>query len=78
MTWQDRNWGTGESSVLLTGEPSIDNLIRLIYILKENNLQNIYLIFETNPLRVFPVLAEKGKLKLNGGFSATLKNETLQ
>ena len=32
---------------------SIDNLIRLIYILKENNLQNINPICETNPPNTF-------------------------
>ena len=32
---------------------SIDNLIRLIYILKENNLQNINPICETNPLNIY-------------------------
>ena len=32
---------------------SIDNLIRLIYILKENNLQNINPICETNPQNIY-------------------------
>ena len=32
---------------------SIDNLIRLIYILKENNLQNINPICETNPPNIY-------------------------
>ena len=55
---------------------SIDNLIRLIYILKENNLQNIKLNCETNPLQSLQK-AISSEFDISR-YSSFCKNKTLQ
>ena len=52
---------------------SIDNLIRLIYILKENNLQNIKLNCETNPLQSLQK-AISSEFDISTGVSAKIKH----